>query len=45
VSGGAMLLASVLAGVLWQYAGPAWTFWSGAVLAALAAVLTRSALR
>ena len=42
-SGIAMLLASAAAGVLWQYAGPAATFWAGAVLAALSLVITRSA--
>jgi len=36
VSGLAMLVASVLAGLLWQFVGPAWTFLAGAVFAALA---------
>ena len=45
VSGVAMLLASVIAGALWQFTGPAWTFWCGAALAATAALLTRPALR
>ena len=31
VSGLAMLIASVVAGLLWQYLGPAWTFGAGAV--------------
>ena len=41
VSGGAMLAASVTAGVLWQKMGPAYTFWAGAVISAatFAAVL------
>jgi MFS family permease len=38
-SGVAMLLASALAGALWHYAGPAWTFWAGAILAAAAAAI------
>lgn len=37
-SGGAMLLASVIAGALWESVGPAATFTAGAVLAALAAL-------
>jgi MFS family permease len=40
VSGIALLVASVLAGALWQYTGPAATFWAGAVLAAAALVAT-----
>lgn len=36
VSGGALLLASVLAGVLWDHSGPALTFAAGAGLAAAA---------
>ena len=36
VSGGALLLASVLAGVLWDRLGPAATFWAGALLTAIA---------
>ncbi len=40
-SGVAMLVASALAGVLWQYVGPAATFWAGAALAAAAAAITR----
>ncbi len=39
MGGVAMLLASVLAGALWQWAGPAWTFAAGAVFALLAAWL------
>ncbi len=42
-SGIALLIASVLAGALWHYVGPAATFWAGAVLATAALVLTRSA--
>lgn len=38
VSGGALLLASVLAGVLWSAIGPAATFLAGAGFAALAAI-------
>jgi len=38
VSGVALLLASVLAGALWELAGPAATFLAGALFAALAAV-------
>ncbi len=44
-SGVAMLLASALAGALWHYAGPAWTFWAGALLAAGSAAFIRSATR
>jgi len=39
----AMLAASAIAGALWQYAGPAATFWTGAALAAAAAAITRYA--
>jgi MFS family permease len=39
VTGGALLLASTLAGVLWERFGPAATFAAGAVLAALAAAV------
>jgi MFS family permease len=39
-SGVAMLAASVIAGALWQYVGPAATFIAGAVLAALSGILT-----
>jgi len=38
VSGGALLLASVLAGVLWSAIGPAATFLAGAGFAALSAI-------
>ena len=38
VSGGALLLASLLAGALWSTCGPPSTFLAGAVFAALAAV-------
>jgi MFS family permease len=44
-SGLAMLAASVIAGALWQYVGPAATFWAGAALAAVSALATRAALR
>ena len=46
-SGVAMLLASALAGALWHYLGPAWTFWAGAALAVGAALIavTRSTSR
>ena len=36
MSGLAMLAASVIAGLLWQHLGPAWTFGAGAVFSALA---------
>ena len=41
VSGGALLVASVVAGVLWDAAGPAATFWAGAAftVAALGGVV------
>ncbi len=35
VSGGAMLLASLLAGLLWDSMGAAWTFWAGAAISGL----------
>jgi MFS family permease len=38
VSGGALLLASVIAGVLWSAAGPAATFLGGAIFASLTLV-------
>jgi MFS family permease len=41
--GVAMLLSSGIAGVLWQYAGPAATFWTGAAFAAASLALTRFA--
>ena len=44
-SGGAMLVASIVAGALWHYVGPAATFWVGAVLAAASLLLTRLAPR
>ena len=44
-SGIAMLAASVIAGALWEYVGPASTFWAGAVLAAASLLLTRFARR
>lgn len=40
VSGVALLLASVLAGWLWDQYGPAWAFWMGAGFSALTLVLT-----
>jgi hypothetical protein len=41
-----MLLASVIAGALWEYAGPAATFLAGAGFAALSgAVLASRSLR
>ena len=42
-SGIAMLVASALAGALWQYMGPAATFWAGAALAAASFAVTRVA--
>ncbi|MEO5693048.1 MAG: MFS transporter [Usitatibacter sp.] len=42
-SGVALLVASALAGALWTYAGPAATFWGGALLATAALLLTRFA--
>ncbi len=39
VSGIALLVASGMAGALWQYVAPAATFWAGALLAALSALL------
>ena len=44
-SGVAMLVASALAGALWQFVGPAATFWAGAALAAASLALTRLAPR
>ena len=44
-SGIAMLVASALAGALWQFVGPAATFVAGAVLAALSFVITVAAIR
>jgi MFS family permease len=44
-SGLAMLAASVVAGALWQYVGPAATFWAGAALAAISALATQVALK
>jgi MFS family permease len=38
VSGAALLLGSMLAGVLWDTAGPAATFWTGATFAGVALV-------
>jgi MFS family permease len=44
-SGLAMLVASALAGALWQYVGPEATFWAGAALAAASAAIMRFASR
>lgn len=41
--GVAMLLASAIAGALWQYIGPAATFWAGAGLSIVAAIATLAA--
>jgi len=41
----AMLLASAAAGALWQFIGPAWTFWAGAALALAAGAVTLAAMR
>jgi MFS family permease len=41
VSGVALLIASALAGWLWEHAGAAWTFVAGALLAALALLALR----
>lgn len=38
VSGVALLVASALAGYLWEAAGPAWTFYAGAAFALAAAI-------
>jgi predicted MFS family arabinose efflux permease len=43
-SGIAMLAASVIAGALWQFAGPGATFWAGALLAGISALLAWSTL-
>jgi MFS family permease len=43
-SGIAMLAASALAGALWQFVGPAATFWAGAALAGFSALLAWSTL-
>jgi MFS family permease len=45
MSGLAMLAASALAGALWHFVGPAATFWMGAVLAGISALLARSMLK
>jgi len=44
-SGIAMLVASALAGALWQFVGPAATFWAGALLAGISAALAWSTLK
>ena len=41
MSGLAMLAASVVAGLLWQYWGPAWTFGAGAMFSAVAMAALR----
>ncbi|HZZ91351.1 MAG TPA: MFS transporter [Usitatibacter sp.] len=41
----AMLLASAAAGAMWQFIGPASTFWTGAVLALVAGGVTMAATR
>ena len=41
-SGLALLAASVLAGLLWDWQGPAWTFWMGAGFSLLSIVLVVS---
>ena len=44
-SGLAMIAASVIAGALWHYVGPAATFWAGAALAGACLIVARFALR
>jgi len=44
-SGVATLAASAIAGALWALSGPAATFWAGAALACLAAILAGALLR
>ena len=44
-SGLAMLLASVLAGALWHFIGASATFWAGALLAGISALLAVSRLK
>jgi MFS family permease len=44
-SGIAMLIASALAGALWQFVGPSATFWAGAVLAGISVVLVGSTMK
>jgi MFS family permease len=44
-SGIAMLVASALAGALWQFVGPAATFWAGALLAGISALAAWSTLK
>ncbi len=41
----AMLVASALAGALWQFVGPAATFWAGALLAGVSALAAWSTLK
>ena len=45
VSGIAMLAASAAAGALWQFVGPAATFWAGGALAAASLAIVRWAAR
>ena len=45
VSGIAMLVAGVLAGGLWTWAGPAATFWAGVAFALACGTITRLAVR
>jgi MFS family permease len=43
--GVAMLLASAAAGAMWQFVGPASTFWTGAALALVGAAVSLAAVR
>jgi MFS family permease len=45
VSGGALLLASVIAGALWSSLGPSVTFLAGAVFAAIAVIGSLASIR
>jgi len=45
VGGLALLLASLIAGILWSWAGPAWTFVAGAAFAAVCAAGLIAAIR
>lgn len=44
-SGVAMLAASAIAGALWEFVGPAATFWAGAAFALACAAITRATVR
>ncbi|HUQ29077.1 MAG TPA: MFS transporter [Usitatibacter sp.] len=44
-SGAAMVVASALAGALWQFVSPAAPFWAGAALAGISALLAVSTLK